>query len=286
MADTPLVSVLVTSYNRERYIGEAIKSILASTFRDFELIVVDDCSKDDTVKIAKSFAANDDRVRVYVNEKNLGDYPNRNRAASYARGKYLKYIDSDDYIYPWGLELMVNIMEKFPEVSWGFCSMEPHKTIIFPVVLNPKEAYNYHYFGLGLFKRAPLSAIIKRDLFNEVGGFKPIRMAGDFEMWQRLAQKYPIVLMPQGMVWYRIHDSQEVNDFSDFDIVYEQIKVGYLNSKNFPLGTGVADSIKKGEKKRIRLLILKRLLQLNFRMVKVYMRNLKVYSEPNKFDIV
>ncbi|HEV2714429.1 MAG TPA: glycosyltransferase family A protein, partial [Terriglobales bacterium] len=96
---TPLVSVLMTAYNREKYIAEAIESVLASNFKDFELIIVDDCSKDRTAEIARRYTS-DSRVQVHVNEKNLGDYPNRNRAASLARGKYLKYLDSDDVIYP------------------------------------------------------------------------------------------------------------------------------------------------------------------------------------------
>ncbi len=91
----PLVSVLMTSYNREKYIAEAIRSVLASTYTHFELIIVDDHSKDSTVMIARSFADIDNRVRVHVNEKNLGDYPSRKEAASYATGKYLKYVDSD-----------------------------------------------------------------------------------------------------------------------------------------------------------------------------------------------
>ena len=95
----PLVSVLMTAYNREKYIEEAIGSVLASTYTYFELIIVDDCSKDKTVEIAKKYERMDERVKVYINETNLGDYPNRNKAASYASGEYLKYVDSDDLVY-------------------------------------------------------------------------------------------------------------------------------------------------------------------------------------------
>ena len=64
--------------------------------------------------IAKSYEQKDARIKVYVNDKNLGDYPNRNKAASYAKGKYIKYLDADDLIYPHGLEVMVHTMEQFP----------------------------------------------------------------------------------------------------------------------------------------------------------------------------
>ncbi|MBN2662839.1 MAG: glycosyltransferase family 2 protein, partial [Bacteroidales bacterium] len=100
MQNNPFVSVLMTAYNREKYIAEAIESVIASTYQNWELIIVDDGSKDKTVEIAKQYEAKDPRIKVYINEKNLGDYPNRNKAASYAKGKYLKFVDADDLIYP------------------------------------------------------------------------------------------------------------------------------------------------------------------------------------------
>ena len=94
----PLVSVLMTAYNREAFIADAIASVLAQKFADFELVVVDDASRDRTVEIANDLAARDRRIRVYVNERNLGAYPNRNYAATLARGSLIKYHDSDDLI--------------------------------------------------------------------------------------------------------------------------------------------------------------------------------------------
>lgn len=212
----PLVSVLMTAYNREKYIAEAIESVLASTFKDFELIIVDDCSKDRTVEIARRYLS-DPRVQVHLNEKNLGDYPNRNCAASLARGKYLKYVDADDYIYPHGLAIMVDIIERFPDAALGLVSLDLHPKRPFPFELSPKEAYLQHHLRDGLFKdgifnRAPLSAIIKRECFNAVGGFTGKRWVGDFELWHILAARFPVVLMPQGLVWYRIHAEQEMQN--------------------------------------------------------------------------
>src|SRR5918993_1638629 len=121
--NVPLVSVLMTAYNREKYIGEAIESVLSSTYTNFELIITDDCSNDRTVPIAKEYADKDGRVKVFVNEKNLGDYKNRNQAASYARGKYIKYLDSDDMMYPYTLQIMVGFMEQFPDAGFGLCTV-------------------------------------------------------------------------------------------------------------------------------------------------------------------
>jgi glycosyltransferase involved in cell wall biosynthesis len=263
----PLVSVLMTSFNRENYIALSIKSVLESSFKDFELIILDDASTDNTFKIANSFAEFDNRIRVYRNEKNLGDYPNRNKVASFANGKYLKYLDSDDLIYPWALELMVNMMENYPNVGWGLCSMESNKDLIFPFELTPEKAYEYNYLGPGLFKRSPLSSIIKREVFEAVGGFRPIRMAGDFEMWHRLAMKYNVLLMPQGFVWYRVHSFQEMNDFHKYAYVYEKLKIHYLKMAEVLLGKQKIKQIKKQEIKSLLKVIMTSTFKFNFKFL-------------------
>lgn len=207
----PLVSVLMPSYNSKECIAIAIESVLKSTYKTFELIITDDNSTDGTYDIAKAYEQKDKRVKVYLNEKNLGDYPNRNQAASYAKGKYLKYVDHDDYIYPYGLEQLVYYMEQFPEAGYGLCSLNQHKSRIYPFQLSQVETYKMNYFEMELFHKAPLSAIIKREAFEAVGGFTGKPLLGDFEMWQLLSQKFPVVLMPHGVVWYRVHANQESN---------------------------------------------------------------------------
>jgi glycosyltransferase involved in cell wall biosynthesis len=234
-----LVSVLMTAYNREKYIAQAVESVLASTFEDFELIIVDDCSKDRTVEIARHYAS-DPRVQVHVNEKNLGDYPNRNRAASLAQGRYLKYVDSDDYIYPRGLQTMVEMFAPFTEAAVGFCSFAQVSERPFPFQLTPREAYQYAYFNRthSIFSRASLSSIIRRDKFNAVGGFTGKRMVGDFEMWHILAARFPVVLLPDGIVWNREHPAQEIQDFRNRPadaFTYNQISIEYLRRPECPL---------------------------------------------------
>jgi glycosyltransferase involved in cell wall biosynthesis len=208
----PLVSVLTTAYNREKYISQAIESVLASSFKDFELIIVDDRSTDHTVEIARCYTS-DPRVQVHVNEKNLGDYPNRNRAASLAHGRYLKYVDSDDVIYPHGLEVMVGMMERFPDSGLGLAAFPQDSARPFPIRLSPREAYFRHYFRRSIFDPGPLAAIIRKDAFDAVGGFTGKRMVGDFELWHIMATRYPVVMMPYGLVWYRRHAEQEMQDY-------------------------------------------------------------------------
>jgi glycosyltransferase involved in cell wall biosynthesis len=234
----PLVSVLMTTYNREKYLAQAVDSVLASTYANFELIIVDDQSKDSSLSIAREFAKKDARVRAILNEKNLGDYPNRNKAASLAKGKYLKYVDADDLIYPTGLEVLVNGMERFPEAGFGLGSLPQDKFRIFPFMLTPEEAYQRHYFKEQLFHKAPLSAIIRRDVFDAVGGFTGRRYLGDFEMWHILAARYPVVLMPHGIVWYREHEEQEMqNNRTDFTIPFKYLQCAeeMINRPECPL---------------------------------------------------
>jgi len=233
--NSPAISVLMTTYNREKYVGAAIESVLNSSFKDFELVVVDDRSTDKTVDIVREWQAKDDRVKLFINNQNLGDYPNRNQAAAHATGKYLKYVDADDLIYPWGLQILWECMEGFPEAGWGLCSLAQDKARPFPFVLETQEAYRYHYLGPGLFHKAPLSSIIKKELFDAVGGFEPGRMVGDFEMWHRLALQSPVVLMPHGMVWYRAHDDQESNVIGEFEEVYRKISLKHLHAEPKPL---------------------------------------------------
>jgi glycosyltransferase involved in cell wall biosynthesis len=278
----PLVSVLMTSYNREKYIAEAIDSVLCSSYRDFELIIVDDGSKDRTIEIARQYAGKDQRVKVYLNEQNLGDYPNRNKAASYATGKYLKYVDADDLIYPWGLELLVQMMEKFPDAGWGLCSLEQDRNRIFPFELGPKEAYEYNFFGPGLFLKAPLSSIIKREIFEQSGGFAPLRMVGDYEMWHRLARNFPVVLMPHGIVWYREHSEQEMNSHSQFLGIYEGIKIKYLLAENCPLDSQAVNTILDSSKRHWKREVLKGMIRFDMKGIKLAFSRLHQYKNARK----
>jgi glycosyltransferase involved in cell wall biosynthesis len=233
---TPIVSILMTAYNRETLLAEAIESVLASTLQDFELIVVDDGSTDRSFEIAQSYAASDARIRAFRNERNLGDYLNRNRAARFARGTYLKYLDSDDLIYPWGLGAMVACMKRFPEAGLGLSAVaDPHRP--HPTLLSPREAYLEHFTRRDLLGRAPGSAIIRREAFETLGGFTGLRQVGDFEFWLMMVARYPLVTMPRDLVWDRTHGQQE--QFADDDIeklgMRHRLAVAALQGEQCPL---------------------------------------------------
>jgi glycosyltransferase involved in cell wall biosynthesis len=206
--ENPLISVLMTSYNREDYIAEAIESVLASTYQNFELIISDDASSDRTVEIANTFLKRDSRVRVFQNEANLGDYPNRNKAATYARGKYIKYLDADDVIYPFGLEIAVTFTEMYPGAGFGLGSY-PDDDRPFPILVTPREIYLENFYKYHHFDRAPGSGLIKLDAFNKVGGFSGKRMIGDNEFWFKISRYYSMVKLPIDLYWNRKHPAQE-----------------------------------------------------------------------------
>ncbi len=205
-----IVSVLMTAYNRADYIAEAIESVLASDFKDFELIIVDDASTDDTVKIAKEYEKKDSRIKVYVNQQNLGDYPNRNKAASFAKGKYIKYVDSDDKILPHGLSVMVSAMEQFNDAAFGFSDCRPDNKN-YPVFYKGDQALRKHFTGGGLLQAGPSTTIISRKHFNKLGGFSGKRYISDYEMWLQLCLNYPVVVFEPVLVWVRSHQGQEMD---------------------------------------------------------------------------
>ena len=208
MTEGPLVSVLMTSYNREDYIGFAIESVITSSYQNWELVIVDDCSVDKTVDIARQYATQDTRIRVYLNERNLGDYPNRNKAAEYANGKYILYLDADDALYYFGLEVAVKFTERFPEAGFGLGAY-PDDDQIFPILVHPREIYLEHFYKYHHFDRAPGSGLIKLEAFRQVGGFSGKRMIGDNEFWFKISMYFSMVKLPIDLYWNRLHPGQE-----------------------------------------------------------------------------
>jgi hypothetical protein len=199
----------MTAYNHEQYIGTAIASVLASTFADFELLVVDDGSQDQTLAIARHYARTDRRMRVWTNATNLGDYPNRNKAASYATGRYLKYLDADDLLYPQSLATFVLYMDHHPEAALGISSYVVAHTSPFPLHFPPGAAFHYHFFTQGFLDCGPSGTIIRRETFAAQGGFSGKRIVGDTELWMKIAAAHPVIIVPPGLFFWRQHTGQE-----------------------------------------------------------------------------
>ena len=210
MSNPPRISVLLTSYNREDYIAEAIDSVLAQSLADFELVICDDQSRDGTVDIIHDYARRDSRIRVSINERNLGDYSNRRHAASLARGRFLKYHDSDDVMYRHCLATMVEPLEAEPRAAFALSSARSWPGGPCPMLLTPRLAYEREFLGSGLFQQGPASALFRADAFRALGGFPEVTFSGDYLFWLRACARVNVLLVSGDLFYYRIHPGQEV----------------------------------------------------------------------------
>lgn len=205
--DYPLVSVIMPAYNTEKYISEAIDSILNQTYKNFELFIIDDCSTDRTVEIIKTY--NDARIRFIYNEKNYGLVYSLNKCINLAKGKYIARMDSDDVSLPERLSEQVEFMELKPDVSIIGTAFRYSDTK--EVVQHPEgndlikiQLLNNTAFG------HPTVMIRKNDLINTNlfydHSFFP---AEDYELWTRMAEKgLKMANLPTVGLIYRRHNAQ------------------------------------------------------------------------------
>lgn len=237
----------MTAFNREAYIASAIESVLGQTMTDFELVVCDDASMDRTVDIAKAYAHRDSRVRVIVNDRNLGDYPNRNRAAKLARGTYIKYHDSDDVMYPHCLAVMTAYLEAAPTAAAAFSGSRHWAGGACPMLVTPSLAYEREFLGGGLFHLGPGAALLKRTAFEEHGGFPEGGAASDYLLWLHLCASSNVLLVPGDLFYYRVHAGQELaNARNELDYARAGAEVWVmLNSSACPLSSSAREQAKR-----------------------------------------
>jgi glycosyltransferase involved in cell wall biosynthesis len=143
----PLVSIITVTYNSARYLNDALDSILTQAYSNFECIVSDDGSVDDTFAILETYQ--DPRIRKFRNQENLGEYANRNHAVSLARGKYIFFIDGDDIVLYRGIEDAVREMERYPDCFMAIVKPENPK-YIGPLRISRKDALNLEFDGGGI----------------------------------------------------------------------------------------------------------------------------------------
>jgi len=245
-AAAPTISVLMTSFNREAYIAEAIESVLAQTFGDFELIICDDGSTDETVTIANEYARRDARVRVTLNAENLGDYANRRRVAEFARAPFLKYHDSDDVMYAHCLAVMLEPLRREPSAAFAVSASHAWPGGPAPMLLTPRLAYEREYLGGGLFQLGPAAALFRTAQFRALGGFPDVPHAADYLFWLRACARVNVLLVPGDLFYYRVHAGQEAAKPAN-DLAFAQaagVAWQMLNSSECPL-TGEALALAK-----------------------------------------
>jgi len=206
----PLVSVLLTAYNRQEYLAASVESVLAQTCGDFELIITDDRSSDGTLDMAREYARKDSRIRVHANERNLGDYGNRNLAASLAGGEFLKFHDSDDVMYAHCLEVMVRYLSGIHAAAFALSAHRAWPGVACPMVSTPYLSYQREFLGFGMFNQGPANALFRTDSFRRLGGFDDLGPHSDLAFWLRACRSVNVVLIPADLYWYRVHDGQHL----------------------------------------------------------------------------
>jgi glycosyltransferase involved in cell wall biosynthesis len=227
----PLVSVLMTAYNREKYIAEAIESVLASTYKNFELIIVDDGSTDKTVEIIQHYQHSDNRIKLFINPNNLGDYPNRNKAASYATGDFIMFVDSDDKTFDFSFDYCIKEMMDDPDADMGMLCFHPEMC---GKVLSPKESIHLHFFNKQFLTVGPGGTILKRSFFEKIGRYpETYGPANDMYFNLLAASAGNIKCLCREFLFYRIHDGQEMNN--KFSYLFNNYT--YMNDalQNLPL---------------------------------------------------
>jgi glycosyltransferase involved in cell wall biosynthesis len=208
----PTVSVVIPAYNATRWLGRTLAAVRSQTFADFEVLVVDDESTDDTARVAADFAAKDSRVRV-LRQANRGAAAARNRGLRLARGRYIANLDADDIWRPTFLARLLATLEARPEAVLAFCRSEwidaEDESLPGPRPVFPAEP---GYCDLLL--RNPIGngscTVVRSEALRAVGGFDEdtSRRFGTGEDWLtflRLSWRGPIAFVDEELLRYRVH---------------------------------------------------------------------------------
>ena len=195
----PLVSVIIPTYNRGWIIREAIESVLAQTFTDFELIVVDDGSTDDTSEILDEFG---DAIKV-LRQSNRGVSAARNRGLEASTGRWIAFLDSDDLWLPQKLSRQVDFFNAHPDAL--ICQTE-EQWIRNSRRVNPK--LRHRKFSGMIFERSlelclvsPSAVMIRKRLFSEVGLFdESLPACEDYDLWLRVSARFPVYLIDKELI--------------------------------------------------------------------------------------
>ncbi len=196
-----LVSIIMPSYNTEKYISESIASVQKQTYADWELIIVDDCSTDNTDEIVKPFLS-DKRIKYIKNETNSGAAVSRNRALREAKGKWIAFLDSDDLWLPVKLEKQIAFMKEndyhfsytnYVEINEA--SIPNGRVITGPKRITKRGMYNYCWMGcLTVMYDAETVGLIQ---------IADIKKNNDYAMWLKICKKSECYLLDKVLAMYR-----------------------------------------------------------------------------------
>ncbi|WP_120190197.1 glycosyltransferase family 2 protein [Ammoniphilus oxalaticus] len=204
----PKFTVVIPTYNREKYIKKAIRSVLKQTYKDFECIVVDDASTDNTPKIVKSFG---NRVKYVRHKKNLGGSAARNTGIAKAKGKYIAFLDSDDKFLPNKLKVVKKFIKKHPKAkfiySWYYHSNSRGQITRLRKANKARSLNELRYLLLRRkFTIRTSTVVVRRNAFKKCGKFsEQYRHTHDWDMWLKLLTRYYGHCIPKPLSVYRQH---------------------------------------------------------------------------------
>ncbi len=199
----PLVSVIMAAYNSERYIGEAIESIIAQSYPHWELLITDDGSTDTTAEIVRRYSASDERIRL-IQQENRGAAAARNRAIEKSKGKYLAILDSDDIALPTRLEKQVEYLEANPHISLLGSWFRPIGSNLAVKAPTTNGVLQYNFTFCNPFFHS--STIFPKSLAGD-GYPEEYLAAHDFALLQRLSEKGDIAILPAVLALRRMHSN-------------------------------------------------------------------------------
>ena len=205
-------SVIIPLYNKASYVAKAITSVLSQTFTDYELVIMDDGSRDDSFAIAQKAIEGHEHCFIYRQE-NAGVSMARNNAVALSHGNYLCFLDADDWWKPSFLEEMSKLVEEFPDAgiygtNYTIVNETKHKTRIAPIGVDAgfeKGYINYcQVYAKTLAMPLWTGAVsIPRPVFNEMQGFpNGIKLGEDFLLWIRIALKYKVAFFNKPLAYY------------------------------------------------------------------------------------
>jgi glycosyltransferase involved in cell wall biosynthesis len=213
----PFVSVIMSVYNGELYLREAIDSMLTQTMRDFEFIIVNDASTDGTAPILSSYT--DPRMVLLSNPTNQGMASSFRRAIDFAHGKYLARMDADDVSLPHRLQTQVTFLETHPDIAVVGSAAEliDEKGVRIGTKRKPNSSTEIAFKLLLQTQIIHPSACMRKSAYDDIGGYDDItykRYAEDLDLWNRFVEAgYKLSNLPETLIKYRIHSqSVSVND--------------------------------------------------------------------------
>lgn len=192
----PKISVLMSVYNSDEYISYSIKSILEQSYKKFEFLIIDDGSKDDSLKIIKKYSKKDQRIKIIINKKNIGLTKSLNKLAKIAKGNFIARMDADDISHAERFKEQINWFRKNPKkILLGTSGIKIDEKGNIIKSLNLKSLSHKKILKKLTFNNLYLhsSTMFKKSLFFKVGGYRNFfKYAQDYDLWCRMS-KYGLV---------------------------------------------------------------------------------------------